>query len=220
MRQLAGGSQTDCGKKKRDVGAGQHTMLCDQHARTKTVEQQRQRHDRQQHRELRARKDRDTDRDEQEQVVPGPRRHGCVVHCEQRPGERWIRDGLGHQKRREGDPRHADRQHAHHIREARAAGDAPSQQSGGNAGGAHHERVQYVRVVQTVRDEPPCQERRQQQRIELVDVPDQLAVDVRQRRVELGDAQGQPLVEQLVGHHVPVGDLGRQHRQPSSEGQP
>src|SRR5207249_6826863 len=62
--------------------------------------------------------------------------------------------------------------------------------------------------------------RREQQRIQLVDVVDQLTVNVRQRRMEPTDAQRQALVEQLVRHHVPVGDLRRQGGEAAREGQP
>jgi hypothetical protein len=75
-------------------------------------------------------------------------------------------------------------------------------------------------VAEPVRDEASVEERREQERIELVDVPDQVTVDVRERRVQLPDADRQPLVEELVRHDVPVGDLGRENGQNPAEGEP
>ena len=64
------------------------------------------------------------------------------------------------------------------------------------------------------------EERGQQEGIKLIDVPDQLAVDLRKRRIELGDADREPLVEQLVRHHVPVDDAAREHGQDGPEREP
>ena len=56
--------------------------------------------------------------------------------------------------------------------------------------------------------------------IELVDVRDRLGVHARQRRVRARDADREPLVEQLVGHHEPVGDLARERRERRPEREP
>ena len=61
--------------------------------------------------------------------------------------------------------------------------------------------------------------RREQHRVELVDVRDHLAPELGQQRAGLGDGDRKPLVEQLVGHHEPVDDPRRRLRQDPAKNQ-
>ena len=64
----------------------------------------------------------------------------------------------------------------------------------------------HVRFVQPVQHLAVPERDRQDQRIELIQVCDGLAVHVRDDGPEPVDAQCEALVQQLVGHHEPVRD--------------
>jgi len=74
--------------------------------------------------------------------------------------------------------------------------------------------------VQPVRDVAGAQRGGEDEGVELVDARYELVVNVRERRMEADDAEREPLVEQLVGHHEPVRDPARDRREPRAEPEP
>ncbi len=156
--------------------------------------------------ELRPREDGERER-EQEQDVVSPR--GCGrrrLQREHRPQKRRVTDGLGEQERGEHDPGHADGQGRDRVGHEAASGHPPGEEVRRDARGAREPGVQHVRVVEGAGHETVPEDRCEQDGVELADVRNELVVDPRQEGAVLGDADRKPLVEQLVGHHVPVDD--------------
>ena len=166
------------------------------------------------------RQGRDREGHDHREVATRAWRDGGSVKREHRPEEGGVRDDLGHQEGRERHPGNAHAEQRHDIRQACIPGHPPCEQKRRNARGAHDERIQHVSVQQRRRDERVMEQRCKQQRVQLVHVPDQLAVDARQRRMAVRDADRKPFVEQLVRHHVPVGDAARQHGETAAEPKP
>ena len=75
------------------------------------------------------------------------------------------------------------------------------------------ECVQLVRAGEARRDVTVAVKRRDQDRIELVDVRHQLAVQPWQQGAGLRDRDGEPLVVELVRHHEPVLHPRRRERE-------
>ena len=160
------------------------------------------------------------DPEQREHVVPARRRGDRELDREHGPEERRIGGDLGEQERREDDPRQADREQRDAYATQPPAGHAAREQERRDAGRAHHPGVHRVRVVRAVGHEPVAEGRCDQERIELVQVRDQLAVHARERRAELRHADREPLVEQLVRHHEPVDDACRERREDEREPRP
>ena len=75
----------------------------------------------------------------------------------------------------ERDPGHRDGRHRDDEGQERVRGHAPREQVRGDRRRAHDERVQHVRLVEAVQDRAVAKHRRDDERIELVDVRDHLA---------------------------------------------
>ena len=154
--------------------------------------------------ELRPREHGDTDRAEREQVrLPRLARHR-VRQRQECPAEGRIGNDLGEQERRERDPGNGHAQRSRPEREQPPEPDPAREQKDRNRRGGDQERVQPVRPREARGDVAVAEQRRDQHRVELVDVRDELPVQPRQQRAGLRDRDRQPLVVELVGHHEPV----------------
>src|SRR5205823_163157 len=105
-------------------------------------------------------------------------------------------------------------------REEARFGHPAGEQKGGDGGRAHDKGIQNMRVVQSGRYQGVSIERRQEKRIQLVDVRNELPVDAWKGRVGTCDADRQTLVEELVRHHVPVDDASREDGKTRAERKP
>ena len=169
------------------------------------------------HDELRPREHGDTDRGEREQVGRPRLARDGVRQRQQRPAERRIGDDLGEQERREHDPGNGDAQRSGPERDQPPEPDPASEQEDRDRRRRDQERVQPVGALEARRHVPVAEQRRDQHRVELVDVRDQLAVQPRQQRAGLRDRDGEPLVVELVRHHEPVLHPRRREREDPAE---
>ena len=131
------------------------------------------------------------------------------LQTEDRPQERGVRRGLGHQEAGEhhpgnedGEPRSGERPGA---REHLAAEEIHREDRAD-----HQERVQHVRGTERLGRRERAVERRDEQRIELVVDRDRGAVHLGQRRARVRDRGRELRVQELVGHHRPVLDPPRE----------
>ena len=158
------------------------------------------------HDELGAHEEREADACERERVAPSGRPRQTPLHPEERQDEGGIRGDLGEEKGGIDHPRHSDREKRRQGRHPALAAHVPREEKGRHARGAHEERAKYVSRHQIAVDAPVDEERREDQRVELVDAVHDRPVELGQRRAGPRDADRQPLVQKLVGHHEPVGD--------------
>ncbi len=181
------------------------------------LEQRLRRHgdgeDDQEHRELRPGEDREPDRAESNRIPPGRLPLHRNAQRQDRPAEGGIGDDLREQERRQHDPGHRDREACNPQAREPPDVDLPREEIHRNGRRDHHERVQPVRRDQAGRNVAVPVDEAQEDGIELVDVVDRLTAQPREQRARLGDGDPEPLVEELVRHHVPVDDARRCLRQ-------
>ena len=127
-----------------------------------------------------------------------------VCQRQECPAEGRIGNDLGEQERRERDPGNGHAQRARPEREQPPEPDPAREQKDRDRGGGDQKRVQPMRPREARGDVAVAEQRRDQHRVELVDVRDELPVQPRQQRAGLRDRDRQPLVVELVGHHEPV----------------
>ena len=202
------------GGDERDRESGEHRVgpredpVTAEHS-TAVVQDEDHRGDDQQCHELRARQHCERDPEQSQHVVPVRRARGRRLQREHRPQERRICRDLGQEERRVDDPRHEHGEQRHQVGDPLRAGHPACEQEGGDRRGAHHPGVDRVGPLEVVRHEAVPVRGCDQQGIELIDDRDEPPVEVGQRRTGAGDRQREALVEQLVGHVVPVDDAGR-----------
>ena len=184
------------------------------------VHQDRDRENEREDHQLRTRTDRQHDCDSRQRVVSLRRCRDRDVDRQQRAREQRVGDHVRQQQRGECHPRHDSREHRRDDAGPNGARHTHREHVHRQHSRRHHERVCNMDGVETLADRAMGEERRDQQRIHLVERRHQLVMDMRQRRAQPGDAEREPLVEQLVRHHQPVGNAGRQHGQPRPERKP
>ncbi len=176
------------------------------------VGDERDREDEDEHDELRASEERESQPEQGEDVVSPGRGIDRSRSGEHRPQKCRIGRDLGREERGVDGPRQADREHADEVGGPEPPCHAAGEQEGRNARRAHDPGVRDVHIVEVSRNEAPAEERRDQERVELVVRVRDLASEVRERKAPPGVADRVPLVQQLVGHREPVGhppgDLG------------
>ena len=132
-----------------------------------------------QHDELRSREHGDADHCEREHVRRPPLALDGVRQREQRPAEGRIGDDLGEQERREHDPRDRDAQSSDPDRHEPPDPDPAREQEDRDRGRRDQKRVQPVGALEARGHVAVAERGRDQDRVELVDVRDQLAVQPR-----------------------------------------
>ena len=74
--------------------------------------------------------------------------------------------------------------------------------------------------MKAVQDRAVPEYRRDDERVELVEIRDGFGVHTRQERVGSGDAECKPFVKELVGHHEPIRNAARDQGEREAEAQP
>ncbi len=155
-----------------------------------------------------------------EHVVSQARSGRCSLQCQDRPEERGIRGHLRQEERCEDQPRHGDGQRRDHVGRQPPSRHMARQEVRGDRRGGHDVGVQHVGVVQRGGDVAVAIHRRDQQGVELIHARNEHTVHPRQRGSRARDADREPLVEQLVGHHEPVGDPAGDRGERAAQCQP
>ncbi len=129
-----------------------------------------------------------------------------------RPHEGRIGNGLREDERRQHEPRHENGQRGRSVG-AHASGErASGDEVGGDRRRRHEHRVERVGPQEERGYEAVACDRSEQHRVQLVRRRHAYAAQHRERRTGAGDAEREPLVEQLVAHHEPVDDPSRRDR--------